>query len=278
MGPNIEIQTLPLFPILDRQLIKLLSSFSPQDWEKQTIAKLWKVKDVASHLLDGNLRGLSISRDCYFGEKPENIQSHKDLIDFLNRLNISWTEATRRLSPQVLISLLESTGEEYISHLNSLDPFAEAIFPVSWAGQDSSPNWFHIAREYTEKFIHQQQIRDAVNQSGLLTKELYYPFLQTMMMAFPHTFKKVDAKKESTVSIEILSESGGIWSIQKEDTGWTLLPDGLEKSDSKVIIPAEIAWKLFSKSWNPENIISQVKFEGDLNLGKHALNIVGFMA
>ena len=193
MTNEIRIETLHLFSILDSKLIELLKSLTKEEWDTQTVAKLWKVKDVASHLLDGNLRALSTSRDQYFGEKPENINSYQDLVGFINHLNMSWTRATKRLSPQVIIKLLEITGKEYREHLQALNPFDNAIFPVAWAGQEASPNWFHIAREYTEKFLHQQQIRDAVDKQGIMIKELFYPFVDTFMFSFPHTFSNIPA-------------------------------------------------------------------------------------
>lgn len=278
MTNKIEIETLHLFPILDRKLIELLKSLTVEEWESQTVAKLWKVKDVASHLLDGNLRALSTSRDKYFGEKPENINSYQELIGFLNHLNMSWTSATKRLSPQVIINLLEITGKEYTEHLKTLNPFENAIFSVAWAGQETSPNWFHIAREYTEKFLHQQQIRDAVGRQGIMTKELFYPFVDTFMFAFPHTFSNVLAENGTTVSIEVSTDIGGIWNIIKTDTGW-----GLDKSKNidthaKVIIDPETVWKLFSKSWKPEQVTDKVKVSGNTTLAKQALNIVAVMA
>jgi len=35
----------------------------------------------------------------------------------------------------------------------------------------------HIARKYTDKFLHQQQIRDAANKKGIMTEEFYLAFL-----------------------------------------------------------------------------------------------------
>jgi hypothetical protein len=48
---------------VDEQLIDLLRSLAPSEWELQTVASLWKVRDVAAHLLyhpvlDCFLRGL----------------------------------------------------------------------------------------------------------------------------------------------------------------------------------------------------------------------------
>ena len=225
MEDEVKIKTLELFPILDRMLIDLLSSLSEEEWNTQTVAKLWKVKDVASHLLDGNLRGLSISRDHHFGEKADHINSYQDLVAFLNKLNLDWTNATKRLSPQLLTELLEITGKQYTEHLHTLNPLDTAVFSVAWAGQSASPNWFHIAREYTEKFLHQQQIRDAVNKQGILTKELYYPFIDTFMYALPHTFRDVIAAHETVVTLVVTTDIGGRWNIVKSNDGWVLNKD-----------------------------------------------------
>ncbi|MEL6141821.1 MAG: hypothetical protein AAFU67_09415, partial [Bacteroidota bacterium] len=65
-----KIDVINLMPQLDEMLIGLLEGLSLNDWEKQTIAPKWKIKDVAVHLMDGNLRSLSMLRDGYYGEKP----------------------------------------------------------------------------------------------------------------------------------------------------------------------------------------------------------------
>ena len=180
------IPTLHLFPILDSKLIELLKSLSKEDWNKQSIAPLWKVKDIAAHLLDGNIRTLSMLKDNYYGESAKNIDSYQDLVRYLNRLNSDWIAAMKRVSPAILIELLESTGKQYHDYLCTLPPFDKAAFSVAWAGEEESQNWFHIAREYTEKWHHQQQIRLAVGRENeLYSKELYFPYLQTSMRALP---------------------------------------------------------------------------------------------
>lgn len=278
VSDEIKIKTLHLFPILDRMLIKLLKSLTDEEWNAPTVAKLWKVKDVAAHLLDGNLRNLSMSRDKYFAEQTKSIHTHQDLVDYLNQLNMSWTNATKRLSPKVLTSLLESSGTEYFNHLQTLNPFENAIFPVAWAGQEKSQNWFHIAREYTEKFLHQQQIRDAIGKQGIMTKELFTPFLETFMYAFPHTFKDVDATTGTTVSLKITSDVGGQWNITKTESGWTLHQTNTIHAQALVKMDPNTAWKLFSKSWKPTQVLPDVEIQGDPILGEKVLHMAAVMA
>lgn len=278
MTSNLPIDVLPLFPILDAKLLELLRSLTPEEWQAQTVAKLWRVKDVAAHLLDGNLRGLSTSRDGYFGDPPEGIGSYQGLIDYLNNLNLSWTSATKRLSPQVLTELLATTGPEYTEHLSSLAPDANAVFSVAWAGQEVSPNWFHIAREYTEKFLHQQQIRDAVSKQELMTKELFYPFIDTLMHALPHTFKDVTAENGTVVSLIITTSIGGQWNIVREGSQRLLNKDTTIYSNTLVEIDPQTAWKLFSKSWRPDDVQHLIKIAGNEQLGQKVLEMVAVMA
>lgn len=278
MSASIPIPTLHLFQVLDQKLLELLRSLSPAEWELQTVAKLWKVKDVAAHLMDGNLRTLSMSRDGYFGEKADNVQSYDDLICYLNELNRSWVQAMKRVSPTVLIDLLESSGKEYISHLESLPPFENALFSVAWAGQQTSPNWFHIAREFTEKFLHQQQIRDAVNKPGIMTAELFGTFMEVVVQALPYTFQKMQAKKGTVVSLEITTEIGGIWSIIQAEDSWKLIKNPSTNPLAKVSMDPNTAWKLISKSWKPEEVRNLITISGDLKLGMKVLEMTSFMA
>ena len=272
------IQTSHLFPVLDQLLLDLLKSLTEEEWQKQTVAKKWLVKDIASHLLDGNLRTLSISRDKYFGEIPENINSYSDLINFLNQLNMTWTNATKRLSPAVLINLLESTGKEFCEHIQSLNPLENAVFSVAWAGEETSLNWFHIAREYTEKFLHQQQIRDAVGKQALFTKELFYPFINTFAQALPHTYRETKAPVNTIVTLIVNTEIGGQWSIIKKENDWQFVDSFEEKATSIIKINPQDAWLLFSKGMTPNDALEKVEITGDEDLGRIALTIIAVMA
>jgi uncharacterized protein (TIGR03083 family) len=275
---QVPIPTVHLFSQLDEKLIALLRSLSPDDWSKYTVAKQWTVKDVATHLLDGNIRMLSIVRDNFFGEAPGKIESYQDLVDFLNRLNADWVKATKRMSPSVLIELLEVTGKEYASCVAKLDPFKPAVFSVAWAGEEQSLNWFHIAREYTEKWHHQQQIREAVNKPGIVSRELYYPLIDTFMQALPHTYRNIQAKEDQVVKVTVTSESGGDWFLIYTNSGWMLRKESTAQVDSTVTIDPETAWKLFTKALSGNEAEKRIKFTGDESLGKPILSMLSVMA
>jgi uncharacterized protein (TIGR03083 family) len=272
------IHTAHLFPLLDRKLIDLLHSLSANEWKNPTLAKLWTVKDIASHLLDGNLRTLSFSRDKHLLSPGREINSYNELVTYLNQLNAEWVTATKRLSPQVLIELLESTGKAYWDHITTLNPEDEAIFSVTWAGEDRSKNWFHTAREYTEKWHHQQQIREATGRPGLMTRELFYPFIQTFMYGLPHTYKNTKAADGTAVQVVIDTEIGGTWYLKRSRNVWLLNDEAPEEISARLVIPPDTAWKVFTKGISPETALQEVTVEGDKELASVALTLVAVMA
>jgi uncharacterized protein (TIGR03083 family) len=272
------IYTSHLFPVLDQKLFELLRSLSTEDWNKPTIAKLWTVKDIASHLLDGNLRTLSFSRDRHLLLPGKEINSYNGLVTYLNQLNAEWITATKRVSPQVLIELLQITGKEYCDHIASLNPDDEAIFPVAWAGEKTSGNWFHIAREYTEKWHHQQQIREAVGRPGIMSKELFHPFIHTFMHGLPHAYRNTKAAEGTIVEIIVATEIGGKWYLKKDKNAWLLNNEAPSEVAASITLQPDTAWKVFTKGIQPERALQEVLLEGDKELAKVSLTMIAVMA
>ncbi|SHL74235.1 maleylpyruvate isomerase N-terminal domain-containing protein [Hymenobacter psychrotolerans] len=249
MRPLPVICTAHLFAGLDAHLLRLLRSLAPADWERPTLAPQWCVRDVALHLLDGSLRTLSMLRDGHFGAGAPASPKYADVVGYLNQLNHDWVKAGQRLSPGVITWLLELSGPAYTAYLNSLDMHETAVFPVAWAGEETSLNWFHVAREYTEKWHHQQQIRQAVGQEApLLTAELYHPFLSTCLRALPHHYRHVEAEPGTVLQLTITGEGGGTWYLRRHELGWELGTDYSGQVAASSTLTGEVAWRLFTKS------------------------------
>ena len=265
-----------LFRRVDERLIDLLSSLAPAEWDVQTIAPLWKVRDVAAHLLDTALRKLSIVRDsCYV--EPVNIRSPQDLITLINRLNREGVTVYRRLSPKVLIDMMKEACEQSARFHESLDPFAPAAFAVSWAGEESSPNWFDTARELTERWHHQQQIRLATNRPGIMTPELYHPVLDCFVRGLPYLYRDVDAPVGTLLLLEISGDCGGRWFLLKKAQRWHLVKPSGEKPASRVTIPQELAWRIFTKGIDRDSVRAQITVEGNRHLGDKVLQLTAIV-
>ena len=261
---------------VDEKLIDLLSSLTPAEWDLQTVAPLWKVRDVAAHLLDTALRKLSIVRDSCNVERV-NIRSPQDLIAFINRLNREGVTVYRRLSPKVLIGMMKEACEQSARFHESLDPFAPAAFAVSWAGEEKSLNWFDTAREFTERWHHQQQIRLATNRPGIMTPELYHPVLDCFVRGLPYLYRDVDAPEGTLLVLEISGECGGRWFLRKELLGWRFVKPSVEKPASRVTIPQDLAWRVFTKGIDRDSARAQTAVEGNRDLGEKVLQLTAIV-
>jgi uncharacterized protein (TIGR03083 family) len=266
------IFTAHLFPKLERMLFELLQSLTPQDWEKQTLAPKWNVKDVAAHLLDTQLRKLSVCRDHHAFESPK-ITSHVDLVALINSLNEDGVKKYSQLSTHELISRMEVASRESAEYHQSLDPFAPAMFPVSWAGEEESANWFDTAREFTERWHHQQQIRIAVDKPGIMTREFYFPVLDCFMRALPYAYRNVQAKPGTLAQFNVAGECGGIWFLLRDSKTWKLISSPAGEKVSETTIPQEIAWRIFTKGIAREVAEPQILATGDTEIGLHVLGM-----
>lgn len=261
---------------VDAQLLELLASLRPAEWDLETVAPEWRVRDVAAHLLDTVLRKLSLVRDGWLVE-PSAIRSPEDLAALVNRLNREGVTVYRRLSPSLLISWMSVACRESADFHESLDPFAPAAFAVSWAGQERSLNWFDTARELTERWHHQQQIRHATGRSGLMIPELYHPVLDCFLRGLPYAYRRVDAAPGTVLRVEVSGACGGVWQIVREAAGW-MLAKPADRCDSRVVVPQEIAWRVFTRGIRREEAEPQIRIEGDRALGLRVLELTAIVA
>lgn len=267
------VLTVDLFAEDRRALVDLLAELTAEDWTKPTACPGWSVKDVALHLLGVDLGNLSRRRDgCGFA--PE---SGENIISFVNRINDEWMHAARRLSPRVTIDLLASVGPPLFDYFASLDP--HALGPgVSWAGLDRAPVWLDVAREYTERWHHQQHIRDAVDRPGQTARRFLYPVLATFAYALPRTFRAVDAPPGVTVQLHLDGEAGGDWTIQREGDRWQLFVGAPDAATARVFLDPRTTWRLFTKGLSPEEARGHATLEGDLALAERVLDSVAIIA
>jgi uncharacterized protein (TIGR03083 family) len=270
-----RVDVLHLFPEERAQLLSLLTGLRGDQWALPTVCPGWSVRDIALHLLGDDLGRLSRGRD-HFSSQLEPI-TDEGIVDVVNRLNDVWVTATRRLSPAVLCDLLRVSGEWTRAYFATLDLDALGE-PVSWAGPEHAPVWLDVAREYTERWHHQQQIRDALGAPGLFYRPLFAPVLETFVHALPHTFRDVDAADGSSVVLRISGDSGGEWSIVREDSRWHLYIGAQEAPSASVSINQTLAWQLFTRGLSPEDARRSATIDGDQRLGMHVLAMVSVIA
>ena len=123
MKPVVRIETAHLFPGLHDHLMTLLRSMPREGWLRPTVAGGWRVRDVVAHLLDGQMRRLSIQRDHHVPPaSTRDLSDHAELVAYLNELNASWVSAFARVSPALLVDLLDVVGPQFAALIQTLDP------------------------------------------------------------------------------------------------------------------------------------------------------------
>ncbi|HEY0606450.1 MAG TPA: maleylpyruvate isomerase family mycothiol-dependent enzyme [Herpetosiphonaceae bacterium] len=271
--------TVDLFPGLSDELLTLLRQLAPDAWQRPTACPGWSVKDLVAHLLGGNIGRLSFGRDHLLRKEAARApSSNAELIEWINQQNTAWVQAAERISPPVLIDFLALTDRQVAEFFATLDMQAPAPIGVGWAGETQSANWFDVGREYTEKWFHQQQIREAVGAPGLMERRWFLPVIEICLRALPYTYQGVAAEAGTTVVVRITGEAGGVWSLVRGDRDWTLYEGEATTAVAAVQLSDDTAWRLFSKGLDQAELLKRMQIEGDTALGATIADLVAIMA
>jgi uncharacterized protein (TIGR03083 family) len=264
-----------LFPILLNELVSLLRNLSKTDWELPTACSSWSVKDVALHLLGGDIGILSWRRDGH--STFNSINSWDHLVNLVNEQNERWVESARRMSPELIMGLLKFTGEQVIEYFQSLDPFVMGG-AVNWVSPDPAPVWLDLAREYTERWHHQQHIRDSVGKPGLKEQKFLAPIIDTFILALPRTFKNIQAENGTSIGIGITGSRRKHWTLSKNLGEWQLFEGRGGDDQVTVVIEDDVAWRIFTNELSAAEAKELVQIKGNVQLGEIVLDTVSIIA
>jgi uncharacterized protein (TIGR03083 family) len=256
-------------------LLEVLRGLSAEAWQRPTACRGWSVKDVALHLLGGELGNLSRRRDRH--KQGGATVEWAELVAFINRHNAQWVEAARGISPRLLIDLLAYTGEQMDAYFSGLDPHT-LDGPVSWAGPEPAPVWLDVAREYTERWHHQQHIRDAAARPGLKEARYLGPVLATFARAMPRALRDVDADPGTALTLTVTGAAGGRWSAVREPGRWTLWDGAPPRPAAEVIVAEDPAWRLFTRGLDSAEARARVAIRGDRALGLRLVEMAAIIA
>ena len=253
------------FAPLRERLLTLLAELADDDWVRPTAAPGWSVKDVATHLLGGDISILSYHRDGF--RSAQKIDSYADLVELVDRLNREWITAARRFSPQLLREFLAFTG-----------PQVEACFAAKGSHENGRPGFHGRGRTRRNLYglillanlrsggITQQQIRDASGRFPLYEPYFFAPVLDTFVRALPHAFRNTNAPSGTSVRFEIAGDAGGLWCLYKVDECWALILDVPNEPTTTVVLPQDVAWRLFTKGFDREKARSLASIGGRAEL------------
>jgi hypothetical protein len=113
---------------------------------------------------------------------------------------------------------------------------------------------------------------------GIMTKELFYPFMDAFMYALPHTYRNVTAKEGTMLQVNVSTEIGGTWYLTKDKSSWKLSKSAAHAIAAAITIDPDSAWKLFSKSIRAEQVMQGIEITGDEKLAAVTLEMISVMA
>jgi uncharacterized protein (TIGR03083 family) len=267
-GPPIDV--LPLLAREEQSLLAVLGQFTPEQWAAPTVCTGWTVHDVAAHILGDKLGRLSRDRDGYRVDEPGD-----DLPAFINRINADWVLACRRLSPEVLFAMLVDVSAQIVDVWSRVD-VDELGGPVSWAGPEPAPIWLDAAREYTEYWVHQQQIREAAGVALLDQAEFVEPVVDTFMRALPHALRGCVAAdgKQAAYTVTGL----GTWTATRAGGRWTVARGGPVRTPlASATTDAGTFWRLCTRNIQLRDVRDRVKLKGDKAVGEAILAMVSII-
>jgi len=240
-APECRVDTVAKFPNLRRGLLAVLRDLDPDDWDRPTACGTWDVLDVAVHLLGVDLANVAVRRDRHRSAPPPGVP----LGTWLGGFNDDWVRAGRRLGPALVIDLLAGPGRWFDDWAAGANPDAVGP-PVSWAGPDPAPVWLDVAREYTERWVHQQQIREATGRAGLDGPAEVGPVVATFAHALPSSLAAVDAAAGTAVQLTVTGPGGGTWHAERGDGRWALRAGPATGPAATLTGDADTAWRMYA--------------------------------
>ncbi|MFI9587906.1 maleylpyruvate isomerase family mycothiol-dependent enzyme [Streptomyces sp. NPDC052236] len=276
LGPPLDVR--PLFPVERAALVDLLAALGPDEWARPTVCPGWDVHDVAAHILHDCVRRLSGGRD---GHPGPDFGSDETLAAYLARTNEDFVRTARQISPRLMIDLLAHLGPQLDAEWSSLSMGEPAQLDVSWAAPGlMAPAWLDAAREYTELWVHQQQIRDAVGRPGATEPRLFHPVLDTFMRALPQALHRTARPVGTTVRVRVPGPAGGEWAAVRRVDRWALTgdtPAAPAAAAAEVEISADTLWRLATRGITVQTARDRATLRGDAALLSAVLGMVSIV-
>jgi len=274
IGPPIDTRS--LFPIERRELAELLTGLDAADWHRPTVCPGWDVHDVVAHIVHDHVRRLSGMRDRH---ESAGFEPGEDLAAFIDRVNQEFVQTARRWSPRVLIDLLAHLGPPLDDVWAGLQLDSPAAIDVAWAEPGiPAPLWLDIAREFSEFWIHQQQVRDAVGGAVAGGEELTGAAVDTLIRSLPQTLRDRAARRGTRLGVQVTGAGARSWVATRRADRWHLSPaNEVGGCDATVHLSADTLWRVASRGISPKVAEQRAVLTGDSGLARAALDLLSII-
>jgi hypothetical protein len=133
-----------------------------------------------------------------------------------------------------------------------------------------------VAREYTEKWHHQMQIRMALHKPLLMDKKFTEPLYNTFMLGLPYLYGDLtNYPSGGTIKITITGKLNKSWFLIKQSDKWVPVNALENEAKTKVEFSEDEAWIIFTNTYREkEKFKSGLKINGKTELGYKLIDFV----
>ena len=173
--------------------------------------------------------------------------------------------------------MLEATTPQVLAFWGSadLDALGE---PVSWAGRDPAPVWLDCARDFTEYWVHQEQIREVTDRPPADVPEQVHAVLDTFLRAVPYTLEGCVRTEGTRLTVQVDGRGGGRWAwrCQGGDV-WCPTGDELDRGTVVRFDDGGILWRLCTRMLTPDEAGHRTTVTGDAELAGRVLQVLSII-
>jgi len=221
-------------------IIDLLSEIAPSQWQSPTPCPGWTVADIAAHLIDldtGAITGTMVDHEPQW-------ESLAHVTNAGSKFTERGVDFRRGTAPDALLDQLSETAQALVDHLKNNEN--EIGLKLPWFKGEMSVEQFLSMRTF-DIWVHEQDIRAALNIPGNLGSNPARASLQRMISALPFIWgKKVGAPPGSVLTLHLSGpEIQGSVGVVVNDDGRAELVHSHPDAENTV----SMSWPSFSDSF-----------------------------
>lgn len=243
-------------------LLGCLSGLEPADWQRRTPCPDWRVHDLVAHLWGAELAFLARFRDGWAPGLPD---AGDDLTAAIDAHNARWVAACRVVSPAQLLAGLRASGAETAVYLGHTDLSAPGE-TIRWIGTDVMPLGMCAARELTERFIHHDQLRRALDQPTYEDPDVVGAVVDAMIHAAPARLASAPASEGAVVQIAVGGAVRRRWRFVFDGQRWQPSADAEATPAASMRADALDLVRLWSGGLSPGEQVTRIDLTGEPRL------------
>jgi hypothetical protein len=128
-----------------------------------------------------------------------------------------------------------------------------------------------VGRQYTERWHHQMQIRDAIGRPLLLEPYWLDPLLDICVRALPVAYSDIPAPDGTAIRLEIAATRPQAWLLVREGTRWIVVRADDRQVACTIQVSADAAWRLLFNALGPDQARAAMRVSGHESLARPLL-------